>query len=151
MEALSQIIQAEDNNYRPPHIKYEKPGGFDLLDIKAFEAVGQPHDYFHKLRSQAPVSWWQPPADTDVGGFWSLTRYEDVKNCDLNGKNFSSQAGGILMGYSEKSSGPKNLRAASLDSLINMDQPFHIRFVMCHDGVTPSIIALISSQATIVI
>jgi cytochrome P450 len=142
LEALSQIIQAEDNNYRPPHIKYEKPGGFDLLDIKAFEAVGQPHDYFHKLRAQAPVSWWQPPSDTDVAGFWALTRYEDVKKCDLNSKDFSSQAGGILMGYSDKSSGPKNLRAASLDSLINLDQPFHIPLRMAHRPFfTPDFVA----------
>ena len=132
MDPLSQTITAEDNSYRPPHIKYQVPEGFDLMDIKGFEAVGQPHEYFHKLRAAAPVSWWQPPETTDVAGFWSLTRYEDVKKCDLDAKSFSSQEGGILMGYSEKSSGPKRLRAAALDSMINMDQPFHIPLRMSH-------------------
>ena len=132
MDPLSQTITAENNSYRPPHIKYQVPDGFDLLDIKGFESVGQPHEYFHKLRAAAPVSWWQPPETTDVAGFWSLTRYEDVKKCDLDAKSFSSQEGGILMGYSEKSSGPKRLRAAALDSMINMDQPFHIPLRMSH-------------------
>jgi cytochrome P450 len=142
MQALSNTIQAEDNSYRPPHINYQAPEGFDLMDIKAFEAVGQPHEYFHKLREAAPVSWWQPPETVDVAGFWSLTRYEDVKKCDLNAKDFSSQEGGILMGYSEKSSGPKKLRAAALDSLINMDQPFHIPLRMAHRPFfTPDFVA----------
>ena len=78
MQSLSETIQPEDNSYRPPHIKYQTPKGFDLMDIMAFAEHGQPYDYFHTLREQAPVAWWQPPADIDVAGFWSLSRYEDV-------------------------------------------------------------------------
>ncbi len=131
MEALSQTIEAEDNSYCPPYIKYQTPEGFDLLDILAFRD-GQPHDYFHKLRTEAPVSWWPTPEHTDVAGIWSLTRHEDVKKCDLNARGFSSGKGGILMGYSEKTPGPKRLQAAALDSMINMDQPFHIPLRMEH-------------------
>ena len=35
MQALSNTIQAEDNSYRPPHINYQAPEGFDLMDIKS--------------------------------------------------------------------------------------------------------------------
>jgi len=44
------------------------------------------------LREQAPVAWWQPPQETDVAGFWSLSRYEDVKKCDLDAKTLSARA-----------------------------------------------------------
>ena len=52
MQSLSEIIQPEDNNYRPPHIKYDTPAGFDLMDIMAFAEHGQPYAYFHTLREK---------------------------------------------------------------------------------------------------
>ena len=147
MQSLSQTIHAEDNGYRPPHIKYQKPDGFDLMDLMAFAEHGQPYEWFHTLREKAPVAWWQPPATTDVAGFWSLSRYEDVKKCDLDNKNFSSGKGGILMGYSEKAAGPKRLRSASLDSMINMDQPWHIPLRMAHRPFfTPQYIAHLQTR-----
>ena len=53
MQTLSDIIEPEDNGYRPPNIKYQTPGGFDLMDLMAFAEHGQPYEWFHKLRSQA--------------------------------------------------------------------------------------------------
>ena len=44
MQSLSDMIQPEDNSYRPPHIKYQTPQGFDLMDIMAFAEHGQPYD-----------------------------------------------------------------------------------------------------------
>ena len=147
MRALSEKITGEDNSYRPAQIKYEVPSGFNLIDILDFQAHGQPYEYFHKLRAQAPVSWWQPPSDTDVSGFWALTRYEDVKNCDLDAKRFSSGTGGILMGYSQAQKGPKRLSAATLNSLINMDQPHHIPLRMAHRPFfTPDYVAKLQSR-----
>ncbi len=140
MQALSEILEAEEFGYHPPQgVKYQTPDGFDLTDIMMF-TQGQPHEYFHKLRAHAPVSWWELPEQAKMAGFWSLTRYEDVKKCDLDAKRFSSQKGGILMGYSEQ--GPKRLRTASLDNLINMDNPFHIPLRMEHRPFfTPDYIA----------
>lgn len=147
MQNLSDIIEPENNEYRPSHIKYETPDGFDLMDIMAFAEHGQPYEYFHTLREKAPVAWWQPPSETDVAGFWSLTRYEDVKKCDLDAKTFSSGKGGILMGYSASTNGPKRLRGASLDSMINMDQPFHIPLRMAHRPFfTPDYIAKLQNR-----
>ncbi len=147
MQMLSETIQAEDNSYRPPHIAYETPKGFDLLDMTMFRDHGQPYDYFHTLRDKAPVSWWQPPASTDVAGFWALTRYEDVKKCDLDAKTFSSGAGGILMGHSAKGGGPKRLSGAALNSMINLDQPWHIPLRMAHRPFfTPDYIGKLQSR-----
>ena len=39
MQSLSDMIQPEDNNYRPPHIKYQTPQGFDLMDIMALPSM----------------------------------------------------------------------------------------------------------------
>lgn len=133
MDALSVTLQDENPDYKPkfPLAFPDIPHGWDLTDIMQFVA-GQPHDYFHRLRAEAPISWWEMPENAGMSGFWALTRYADVKAVDLDAATFSSQAGGILMGNSSKSSGPKRLRAAALDSLINLDAPYHIPLRMEH-------------------
>ena len=40
MQMLSETIQPEDNSYRPPHIAYETPEGFDLMDMTMFRSFG---------------------------------------------------------------------------------------------------------------
>lgn len=148
MEALSQTIQDETAGYKPRYgIKYgTNPEGWDLSDILQFRE-GQPYDYFHKLRSTAPVSWWELPEKSNMAGYWALTRYEDVKAVDLNSKVFSSQKGGILMGFSKKSAGPKRLSAAALDSLINLDQPYHVPLRMEHRPFfTPDYVASLQKR-----
>ena len=142
MQALSETIEAENPDYFPPQgLVYDRPQDFDLTDIIAFRD-GQPHDYFHKLRSQAPVAWCEISRASNISGFWSLSRYEDVRACDLDAKRFSSQAGGILMGYNGADKGPKRLREAALNSMISLDQPFHIPLRMEHRSFfTPDYIA----------
>ena len=54
MQTLSDIIEAEDNSYRPPHIKYETPGGFDLMDLMAFAEHGQPYEWFPQIARPGP-------------------------------------------------------------------------------------------------
>lgn len=148
MRALSETIRDEDPNYRPQTqpIYPDKPDDWDLTDILQFRE-GQPHDYFHKLRKAAPVSWWDLPPQTGMSGFWALTKYEDVKHVDLNAKLFSSQDGGILMGYSSKAASPRRLRDAALDSLINLDQPYHVPLRMEHRPFfTPDYIKQLQSR-----
>jgi cytochrome P450 len=148
MQPLSEIICDEDPNYRPKYgIHYPaNPDGWNLTDILQFRD-GQPHDYFHQLREAAPVSWWDLPKEAGMAGFWALTRYEDVKRVDLDAKTFSSQDGGILMGYRRSAAGPKRLRDAALDSLINLDQPYHIPLRMEHRPFfTPDYIARLQKR-----
>ena len=143
MQTLSKIIQPEDNGYRPPSQKFSAPAGFDPMDILAFAENGQPYDYFHKLREKAPVAWWQPPSHTDIAGFWSLTRYEDVKKCEMDPKTFSSFTGGSVgLGYSAKQKGPKRLMDAGLNTIISLDHPNHVPFRMAlRPSFTPQFIA----------
>ena len=80
------------------------------------------------------------PRDTDF-------IQEDVKAVDLNSKVFSSQKGGILMGFSKKSAGPKRWSAAALDSLINLDQPYHVPLRMEHRPFfTPDYVASLQKR-----
>ncbi len=44
--------------------------------------------FLERLRSEAPVHWWEAE---DGFGFWSLTRYEDIKAVDINHEVFSSE------------------------------------------------------------
>ena len=129
MQALSESIKLEQPDYKPVYApKYQKPEGVNLTDMMDF-TKGQPHDYFHKLRAAAPVSWWEYKG---IAGYWSLTKYEDVQKCDLNAKQFSSQSGGILISYDYDSRVPKVLNWAALDNMICLDQPYHIPLRMEH-------------------
>jgi len=151
MEALSKIIKSEIPNYKPKYsVAYpDVPKDFDLTNILEFRE-GQPHSFFHRLRAEAPVSWWDMPDSTKMAGFWALTRYEDVKRVDLDARTFSSQEGGILMGFSDQDRGPKRLRAAALDSLINLDQPYHVPLRMEHRPFfTPDYIAQLQTRVSI--
>ena len=50
---------------------------------------------FERLRAEDPVHF----NETELAGrFWSLTRYEDIKQVDVDWKNFSS-AKGIALGF----------------------------------------------------
>jgi cytochrome P450 len=50
-----------------PHINLVDPGLY---------AQGDPFAQWRWLRANDPVHWHPP---TDLPGFWSLTRYEDVR------------------------------------------------------------------------
>ncbi len=84
---------------------------------------GQPHAAFRQMREAAPVMWHPE----DVGaGFWALTRHADVKAVELNTKVFSSQMGGIMMNYGQPEMRHPILHRTSLDTMICLDQPYHM-------------------------
>ncbi len=58
----------------------------DLLSPASF-ASGQPHDQFDWLRENDPVHWHDEP---DGGGFWAVTRHQDVKAVGRDATTFSS-------------------------------------------------------------
>jgi cytochrome P450 len=65
----------------------------DLMDIGWFQE-GPPHELFARMRSEAPVRW-NPLADG--GGFWSVTRHEDVSAISRDTATFSSYRAGIFL------------------------------------------------------
>ena len=100
---------------------------------------GQPFDAFARMRETAPVCWH----DEEQGaGFWALTNYHDIRAVELNTKTYSSQKGGILMNYGSAEARHPLLHRASLDTLICLDQPYHMALRREHmPFFTPSFIA----------
>lgn len=95
----------------------------DLTDLMLF-TKGQPFEAYKTMRETAPVMWHP---EEHGAGFWALTRYDDVKATELNTKVFSSQKGGIMMNYGQPDSARHPLlHRASLDTMICLDQPYHI-------------------------
>ena len=87
----------------------------DVSKPRLFAADSVGH-YFERLRRDAPVHWQSNPV---VGGFWSVTRYQDIMAVDTNQAVFSSDAslGGIsIVDFPLESGG---------SSFIAMDQPQH--------------------------
>ncbi len=110
-----------------PEPKHGRALAFDPpIDLAHFSAFtgGQPFDAFKTMRENAPICWCKEPPELG-GGFWALTRYDDVRAVSLNPQVFSSQKGGILMAYGNPAQRHPVLHRASLDQMINMDQPIH--------------------------
>ena len=68
--------------------------------------------FLERLRAEAPVHWWED----DGFGFWSLTRYEDIKAVDVNHKVFSSEGSITVLDAQED---------FPLQMFIAMDPPKH--------------------------
>jgi cytochrome P450 len=123
-----QLISETANPGGPDDPKFSSvnatTAGEELSDPRAFLS-GPPHALFARMRAEAPVGWC--PTRRGDGGFWALTRYDDVMRANSDPDTFSSQRGGILM-----SAGPPETRhpllfRASLDAMINMDAPNHLQ------------------------
>ena len=61
----------------------------DLMDLEPFTA-GTDHALFARLRDEDPLHW---NAEPDGPGFWSVTRYEDVKAVAANHEDFTVTEG----------------------------------------------------------
>jgi cytochrome P450 len=48
----------------------------DLNNLDTFEENGVPHEWFRRLRKEAPVYWHEEP---DGPGYWVVTKYEDLR------------------------------------------------------------------------
>jgi cytochrome P450 len=121
---------------RPPgEPKYPKASSLtppvDLTDPEVFSRRGgYTHDAFATMRETAPVMWHP---EVMGAGFWAVTSYDLVKKVELTPETFSSQKGGILMNYGMEGV-PRHplLHSSSLNSLINLDRPYHTPLRMEH-------------------
>jgi cytochrome P450 len=91
--------------------------GDDRADITSHDTFvrGVPHATFDRLRRDDPVSWWD---EADGGGFWAVTRYDDVLEVSRQTERFSS-ASGIRLEEMD----PDELEARR--TLMEMDPPGH--------------------------
>ena len=87
----------------------------DLTDLDLFEH-GDPYEAWAWLRRHRPVYWNETPD----GGFWALTRYDDVSAAYLDPATFSSRRGTVMGGSFRKDSD-----TASQQMLIASDAPAH--------------------------
>ena len=102
---------------------YPRLDGFKLGVTNAWTA-GQPFDFYRRMRDDAPVMWSQ--IKKPASGFWSVTRYDDVKQVELNPQIFSSQRGSINMSVLSNPTGKaERLMYAAYNSLINLDADLH--------------------------
>ncbi len=120
----------------PPVSDYRPP--VDLAHYSPF-LQGQPHDAFRLMRERAPACWHP---EEEGAGFWALTRYGDIRAVEIDTATFSSQKGGIMMNYGMPESRHPLLHRASLDTMICLDQPFHLPLRREHmPFFTPSYLA----------
>jgi cytochrome P450 len=87
----------------------------DLMDLNQF-VNGEEDNLFAELRQSDPVHWNDEPGGE---GFWSLTRYEDVKAAADNPTTYSSAQGTQIVSRRVEGHGP--------GSLHNMDDPEHAK------------------------
>ncbi|HEY9218118.1 MAG TPA: cytochrome P450 [Phenylobacterium sp.] len=71
--------------------------------------------YFERLRAEDPVHWAQSGFD-DIGGYWSITRYNDIMAVDTDHETFSSDPTIVL---------PDPEADFTLPMFIAMDPPKH--------------------------
>ncbi|MER6154237.1 cytochrome P450 [Streptomyces sp. NPDC001868] len=64
----------------------------DVVDPE-LHASGEVHELWRRMRQDAPVHWHEPG---DLPGFWSLTRYEDIRDVYQDPGLFSSARGVLL-------------------------------------------------------
>jgi cholest-4-en-3-one 26-monooxygenase len=101
--------------------------GYDFTDPDVL-LKGMPVSEFAELRKTAPVWWNDQPAGATVfddGGYWAITRHEDIKAISKNNDVWSTNAKGAVMRL------PASVTAEQLDLtkalLINHDAPAHTR------------------------
>ncbi len=86
---------------------------------------GHPFDLYKKMRENAPVMW--SPTRKGFSGFWSVSRYDDIRQVELAADIFSSERGSINISIPERKDWkPEKLVPASLNSLINLDAQRHL-------------------------
>jgi cholest-4-en-3-one 26-monooxygenase len=104
----------------------------NLCDPDIFQR-GVPHDMFRLLRREAPVFWQE---DMDGHGFWSVTKYADVKTVSTQPNLFSSYRGGALLRVLDEE-GLVFVRQL----MLNMDPPKHRQYrALVNKAFTPRMI-----------
>ena len=112
-------------------IERDPTTGFDFdlssLDFWQYRSPEFRDEAFKTLRHEAPISWWGPaenlvplPPEMVTGGYWALTRYEDIRTVSRDSKTFISGKGVLLF------DAPPEMLEATV-SFIAMDAPRHTK------------------------
>jgi cytochrome P450 len=119
-----------------------RPGTLSLFDPDTYRA-GPPHAYLARLRREAPVCWHEKPgpeitcASKLDGGYWVLSKYQDVIDVSRNPHLYSSAVGTAFLFDAGEADLP-GLQAM----LVNMDPPGHVKYRrLVQRGFTPRMVA----------
>ncbi|MDV6014155.1 cytochrome P450 [Haloechinothrix sp. LS1_15] len=103
------------------------PAGFDFTDPD-LNAERMPLEEFAELRRTAPV-WWNPqPAGVsgfDDGGYWVVTRMEDIKEISKNPQLFSSWENTAVIRFNGDITREEIEMQRAM--IVNMDPPQHTK------------------------
>ena len=99
--------------------------GYDFTDPDVL-LQGIPVTEFAELRKTAPV-WWneQPESIFDDGGYWVISRHEDIKAISRDGDLWSTNRKGVVMRLPDGTTADQLELTKAL--LINHDAPEHTR------------------------
>lgn len=112
----------------------------DILEPTQY-GTAVPHDQYTVLRHEAPVFWHREP-DSARGGYWALTKYEDILDVSKNAKLFSSEVGGINIRDADE-----EYLSTSRLIMISMDPPQHTKYrKLVASGFTPRMIRKIETS-----
>lgn len=117
-----------------------KLSDINLNDPELFEREGA-HDVLRLLRREAPVHW--NPAGEVANGFWSITKYDDIRFVSRNPELFISSKGIAGPGIRPEAlqsldSGAQPQNAGANISIIGMDPPRHVKMRrLVNKGFTP--------------
>ena len=107
---------------------------------------GIPVAEFAELRKTAPV-WWneQPESIFDDGGYWVISRHEDIKTISRDGDLWSTNRKGVVMRMPDGTT-PDQLELTKA-LLINHDAPDHTRLRKLVSGLfTPRAVAALEEK-----
>ncbi|MBO0864642.1 MAG: cytochrome P450 [Mycobacterium sp.] len=93
----------------------------DLADPAVWDD-GPPYDLFARMQREAPVHFSPQRNLPDEGGFWSITRFDDVRAISRDHRTFSSERRGIF--HMDDVGVPLDIQRLQL---ISMDPPRHDR------------------------
>jgi cytochrome P450 len=93
----------------------------DLADPAVWDD-GPPYDLFARMQREAPVHFSPQRNLPDEGGFWSITRFDDVRAVSRDHRTFSSERRGIF--HMDDVGVPLDIQRLQL---ISMDPPRHDR------------------------
>ena len=108
------------------------PQGFDFTDPD-LHAERLPVAELAELRRAAPIWWNEQPLDTGGfhdGGFWVVTKHEDVKEVSRRSDVFSSREKNVIPRFDDDRA--PDFVERSRFAMINMDAPQHTRLTEAH-------------------
>ncbi|MEM7640276.1 MAG: cytochrome P450, partial [Pseudomonadota bacterium] len=127
MKLISDDIMVDNSTAMPVHDRVYPmlETDFQLWNPNSWTR-GHPYDLYQRMRDEAPVMWSK--MRKGASGFWSVSRYDDIKAVELKPEVFSSQRGGINLAVPPREHWrPEILVRASMDNLISMDEPQHMQ------------------------